>query len=85
MGLKQKLKSIGAKFKRQESQTHQELLIDVIHDLEDVTSTISDLSSEMHTEFQKQIVDQQTVLRGMVLQLFDVFLLGLKVSKSTVK
>jgi len=56
MGLKQKLKSIGGKFKRTPEPTHQELMIDFIHDLENVTSAVAELADDMHDEFHGQVI-----------------------------
>jgi chromosome segregation ATPase len=57
MGLKQKLKNIGGKLKGTPEPSHQELLLGFIHDLSDVTSAVTELADEMHTEFQQQVVD----------------------------
>ncbi|MHA2500668.1 MAG: hypothetical protein ACXAEL_13960, partial [Candidatus Hodarchaeales archaeon] len=57
MGLKQKLKTIGGKLKRTPEASHQEMMLEFIHDLTDVTSAVADLADEMHTEFEQQVID----------------------------
>lgn len=57
MGLKQKMKSIGGKLKRTPEPSHQEIMLNFIHDLGDVTSAVADLAGELHTEFEQQVID----------------------------